>query len=152
MVRLKSEKLRVKILLNESHILPRRYTLTHSDNTGNLYLTIAPDYDKEQISGLYTRFMRDEVLGEWKKSAEGYFLHIYCHIGGGLVYGDIKTRESIFRREMQLVLEAICNGDAELFQKNPELDNASIIVHYQKSGKDYKIEKFGKPTDYFKTK
>ena len=55
--------------------LPRRYTLTHSDVTGELFLTIARDYDKKQIGGWYTRFMRDEVLGEWMqdvgKSKEG---------------------------------------------------------------------------------
>jgi len=46
----------------EAPIAPRRYTLTHSDVTGNLYLTIGPDYNLNQISGWYTRFMRDEVL------------------------------------------------------------------------------------------
>jgi hypothetical protein len=33
-------------------------------------------------------------------------------------------------------------------KKNPDFDIAPIIVHYQKSGKDYKIEKFGEPSDY----
>ena len=46
-------------------ITGRRYTLTHSDTTGELFLTIAPEFDPGQVSGWYTRFMRDEVLGEW---------------------------------------------------------------------------------------
>ena len=148
MVRFRPEKLHVKMLVKELYQLPRRYTLTHSDQTGDLYLTISSEYNKEQISGWYSRFMRDEVLAEWKISEDSPILHIYCHIGGGLVFGDIEMRESIFRREMGLVLEVIRNGDSEFFQKNPEFDNASIIVHYQKSGKDYKIERFGKPADY----
>lgn len=41
---------------------PRRYTLTHSDLTGDLFLTIGREYDEEHISGIYTRLMRDEVL------------------------------------------------------------------------------------------
>jgi hypothetical protein len=63
------EKLRVSYLTGarpDGPLVPRRYTLTHSDSTGNLYLTIGLDYNVKQISGLYTRIMRDEVLAEWK--------------------------------------------------------------------------------------
>jgi hypothetical protein len=45
---------------------PRRYTLTHSDMTGDLFLTIRAEYDQTQIAGLYTLLMRDEVLAELK--------------------------------------------------------------------------------------
>ena len=148
MPRLKPEKLHVSILTDEFQRLPRRYTLTHSDRTGDLYLTIAPEFDKEQITGWYTRFMRDEVLSEWQSSEEGPTLHIYCHVGGGMVFGSVKMREAIFRREMPLVLEAIRYGDKQFFEKNPDFDNALIIVHYQRSGEDYMIERFGAPSDY----
>ena len=57
---------------------------------------------------------------------------------------------TLYARAMPLVLEAIRNGDSKFFEKNPELDNASIILHFQKSGKDYKIERFGVPSDFFK--
>ena len=33
-------------------ISPRRYTLTHSDATGDLFLTIGADYDRRQIGGV----------------------------------------------------------------------------------------------------
>jgi hypothetical protein len=49
----------------------RCYTLTHSDTTGELFLTIGPDFDRAQISGLYTRLMRDEVLAEWREDEDG---------------------------------------------------------------------------------
>ena len=62
--------------------LPRKYTLTHSDSTGDLFLTIGSEYDFEQISSLYTRFMRDEVLAEWQKNNDHYELHIYMQISG----------------------------------------------------------------------
>jgi len=68
MSRLKPEKLHVRFAAGvtpDEPITPRRYTLTHSDATGDLYLTIGPDYDRRQISGWYTRLMRDEVLAEW---------------------------------------------------------------------------------------
>lgn len=148
MVRLRTEKLHATVLADEFQQLPRRYTLTHSDRTGDLYLTIAQEYDMKQISGLYTRFMHDEVLSEWQTSEEGPTLHVYCYVGGGFVFGSVKMREAIFRREMPLVLEAIRNGDTLFFEKNPDFDNAPIKVHYQKSGKDYKVERFGSPSDY----
>ena len=65
MTRLRLEKLHVQFAAGvapDGPITPRRYTLTHSDATGDLYLTIGPDYDRRQISGVYTRLLRDEVL------------------------------------------------------------------------------------------
>ncbi|MFX1499226.1 MAG: staygreen family protein, partial [Promethearchaeota archaeon] len=59
---LKKEKLHVsskQSLESDKDFIPRKYTLTHSDSTGDLYLTIDCEYDQNQISSLYTRFMRD---------------------------------------------------------------------------------------------
>jgi hypothetical protein len=130
-------------------VLPRRYTLTHSDRTGDLYLTIGSDFDREQISGCYTRLMRDEVLAELKKEQDRFFLHVYCHVCGGFVFGNASFREWIFRREMPLVLEAIRYGDRELFAKDPTLDQAEILVHFQRpKAEDSKTQQLGRPSDY----
>jgi hypothetical protein len=48
---------------------PRRYTLTHSDRTGDLFLTIGPDYDQRALRALQVRLERDEVLGDWVLAA-----------------------------------------------------------------------------------
>jgi hypothetical protein len=69
-----------------SPIAPRRYTLTHSDTTGDLFPTIGLDYDRRQISGWYTRFMRDEVLAEWRVAGDGPSPHVFCPVGGGLIF------------------------------------------------------------------
>jgi len=92
--------------------------------------------------------MRDEVLAEWQIMEEGPILHVYCHVTGGLILGNKSLRENIFRKEMPLVLEALRAGDSEFFNENPDFDSASVLVHFQKSGKDYKIESFGKPSEY----
>ena len=44
---------------------PRKYTLTHNDITGSLQLSIGSAYNESQVSGWYTRILRDEVLAEW---------------------------------------------------------------------------------------
>lgn len=44
-------------------IIPRCYTLTHSDITAELFLTIGLTYAYDKIDNN----MRDEVLGQWIK-------------------------------------------------------------------------------------
>ncbi len=138
MSRLDPEKLHVRVegVSLSVFALPRRYTLTHSDRSGDLFLTIGVDFDYEQISGLYTRLMRDEVLAEWKTSQDDLYLHVYCHVSGGFVFGTASLRESIFRREMSLVLEAIRHGDRELIDGDSRLDQAEVLVHFRKSKTD----------------
>ena len=133
----------------EGHALPRCYTLTHSDATGDLFLTIGPEVDRKQISGWTTRFMRDEVLAEWDETDEGAVLRVYCHVSGGLVLGTAGWRDSIFRHELPLVLEAFRYGDRTLFELQPDLDGAPILVHFQSSRRRYRrVERWGTPSDY----
>jgi len=110
--------------------LPRRYTLTHSDRSGEMFLTVGDDYCHEQVSGWYTRFMRDEVLAEWKELDEGFEMHVYCHVSGGLVFGTPRMRLSIFRMHMRTVLEAVRQSDGGIFEERPDLDESMVVVHF----------------------
>ena len=133
----------------EGSVEPRRYTLTHSDSTGELFLTVGLDYDRRQISGWYTRFMRDEVLAEWRTEQDGPSLHVYCHVSGGLVLGPANWRYAIFQRELPLVLEAFRHGDRLLLSASPELDSAPIRIHFRARQPRYRrVESWGKPADY----
>ncbi|UCH05931.1 MAG: staygreen family protein, partial [Candidatus Thorarchaeota archaeon] len=150
MGRLDTEKLHVRLVspvTEEGPVTPRRYTLTHSDRTGDLFLTIGPDYDHRQIRGWYTRLLRDEVLAEWIESTGNPEMHVYCQVGKGL--GTTRFRESIFRRELPLVLEAFRYGDSRLFTRNPHLDQATIWIHFQmKSEEQDTVENWGKMAEY----
>ncbi len=152
MGQLNPEKLRVNYsigVIHETPTLSRRYTLTHSDLTGALFLSIGSDYNYEQISGLRTRAMRDEVLAEWKEDVNGLSLHAYCHVSGGIVFGRASWRESIFRNEMPLVLETLRYGDREFFKANPEPDNSPVFIHFQLSkGNKSTIEAWGTLADF----
>ena len=147
MSRLKPEKLHVRfapVATPEGPVNPRRYTLTHSDATGDLFLTIGPDYDQKQISGWYTRLLRDEMLAEWCEEEDGPALHVYCHVSGGLVVGSAGWRDAIFQRELPLVLEAFRFGDRRLFETQPELDQAPIWVHFHARQPRYnRVESWG---------
>ncbi|NHJ38907.1 MAG: hypothetical protein FK731_02660 [Asgard group archaeon] len=131
-------------LTNEIDFLPRKYTLTHSDRTGDMFLTIGKKYDKEKISKFYVRFMRDEVLGEWKKIDGNYELHLYVHISGGLIFGWAGMRDKIIRNHLPMVYRVIRYGDNELFKKIPQLDDCPLYVHFKSNRKRYnKIERIG---------
>lgn len=152
MSRLQPERLHVCFVGHvtpQEPLVPRRYTLTHSDATGDLFLTVGDDYDQKQIAGWYTRLMRDEVLAEWRDEGDGLALHVYCHVSGGLVFGTAGWRDAIFRRELPLVLEALRFGDSQLFEAHPALDSAPIRVHFQASRARYRrSEVWGAPADY----
>ncbi len=152
MSRLRPEKLHTTFgneVTTGGPVLPRRYTLTHSDATGDLYLTIGSEYDEEQISGWYTRLMRDEVLAEWLDDGEGPALHVYCHVSGGLAFGLAGWRYAIFQHELPLVLEALRYGDRVLFECQPELDDAPIVIHFRSHRRRYRRkERWGTPADY----
>lgn len=152
MSRLNPAKLRVRFLPGADKRgprVPRRYTLTHSDLTGDLFLAIGPEYDRKAISGLHNRLMRDEVLAEWQASKAGFSLQLYCHISGGLSFGPAGWRYQIFQRELPLVLEAFRYGDAEIFVAHPELDQAPIWVSYRAWQRRYqKSERWGAPADF----
>ena len=152
MKRLTPEKLHINFLrgaTSGSPLLARRYTLTHSDSTGELFLSIGLEYNKRQIGGWYTRLMRDEVLAEWKQDEQGYTLHVYLHVSGGFVVGRAGWRYAIFRRELPLVLESMRYGDRDFFTTHPELDQTPIYVHFHSSKSRYhRIEQFGVPSNY----
>ncbi|MBN1304495.1 MAG: staygreen family protein [Anaerolineales bacterium] len=124
--------------LSSSEIsLPRRYTLTHSDLTGDLFLTIGAEYDRKQISGFYTRLMRDEAIAELLEDNLGISMHVYCHVSGGIVVGNAGWRYNIFRHHLPLVLEAFRHGDREWIHAHPLVDEARVIVHFESTHPKY---------------
>ncbi|MBN1683609.1 hypothetical protein JW865_08675 [Candidatus Bathyarchaeota archaeon] len=150
MNRLNPQKLHVTINKELGFNANRKYTLTHSDLSGDLYLTIASEYNNKQISGLYTRLMRDEVLAEFIQDDNYYKLHLYCHISGGLIFGTENFREVIFKRELPLVIEAIYFGDKEFLFSLPNHIDTEIYLHLIFNNKPEKIEKIGKIKDLIK--
>ena len=106
--------------------IPRRYTLTHSDLTGELFLNIEINYAWGKINSL-----RDEVLGEWKKYGSSLYFYVYLHVDQGQYNPSVLAkRTEIFRRELPLALTAIRYGDRYFFNTFPHLDQAPIIVNF----------------------
>lgn len=125
-------------------IIPRRYTLTHSDITAELFLTIGLNYAYDK-----TNATRDEVLGQWIKKDNNYAYHVYLYVDGKLNPVSAAVRNYIFRRELPLALTAIRYGDRAFFSYHKELNNSPIIVFFISSSPYFnKIENWGTFGDY----
>ena len=128
MKRLNPEKLNVEYGLGitpTSPFIPRRYTLTHSDVTAELFLTIGLLFAYDKIGPL-----RDEVLSEWRINHDNLpYMFVYLNVDGS-GSGDPAIRNLIFRRELPLALEAIRFGDRHFFNAYPSLDYTPIWVYF----------------------
>jgi hypothetical protein len=125
-------------------VVPRRYTLTHSDITGELFLNIGINYAYDKINS-----MRDEVLGHWVKLGGYYFFYVYLYVDGHLGPCVTAKRNSIFIKELPLALKAIRYGDKRFYSSYPELDNVPILVYFNSINPYFnRIENWGTFSNY----
>ncbi|WP_160675549.1 staygreen family protein [Clostridium sp. C8-1-8] len=147
MSKLNPEKLFVEFrdgVTTVAPIIGRRYTLTHSDITAELFLTIGLNYAYDK-----TNSTKDEVLGEWIKKNNELYFHIYLVVSKDLNPILTAIRDYIFRKELPLAIEAIRYGDSQLFNTYPELDKSEIIVHFLSTCEHFnKVESYGPYHNY----
>lgn len=125
-------------------VIGRKYTLTHSDITADLFLTIGLQFAYDKVNA-----MRDEVLAEWRTNNGFPFLYVYVYVDGQFDPAVSAVRNAIFRRELPLALEAIRYGDRIFFVAHPDLDNAPIWIHFDSTNPEYnRFENWGTPNDY----
>lgn len=127
----------------------RRYTLTHSDRTGELFLSIGRRYDAESLRALQVRLERDEVLGEWVRTGDRWVLELHMMAQGGLpVFGTGSMRRGIFRYYRPVVLDAIGTADARLLAEHPELADAEVIARFHWRRGRSESESWGRLSDW----
>lgn len=147
MARLNPDKLHIEIragVTPTEPVIGRKYTLTHSDITADLFLTIGLQFAYEKVNA-----MRDEVLAEWRTSNELLFLYVYVYLDGQFDPAVSEVRNAIFRRELPLALEAIRYGDHRFFVARPDLDDAPIWIYFDSKNPEYnRFENWGTPNDY----
>jgi hypothetical protein len=111
-----------------SPIKGRKYTLTHSDETGIMFLTIANEYNYSAIN----QDLRDELLGTWRTYDDSYRLFLYAYVGDSDYFSSL-IKYSAFKYHMNLALQAIIYGDRELLKEYPELTNSPIYIKFDSS-------------------
>jgi hypothetical protein len=129
-----------------SPIQGRKYTLTHSDETGELFLAVGKRYDLDAID----QKLRDEVLAEWKTRNGEYVLMGKVHISTGEFDEKLaKIRYMIFKKEMNLALTGMVYGDREFYVHNPWLLDSPILVHFESVYPEFnEVLYFGTPRYY----
>ena len=147
MKRLNSDKLYVEFRTGATTTEPvigRKYTLTHSDITAELFLTIGLQFAYDKVNA-----MRDEVLAEWRTDNGFPFLYVYVLVDDQFGTASSAIRNAIFKRELPTALEAIRYGDRNFFAAHPWLDNAPIGIHFDSANPEYnRFENWGTPKDY----
>lgn len=120
-------------------IMGRKYTITHSDTTAELFVFVDDKYAEDQI----TR-MRDEVRVTWEKGSREIALIGSVLVDGEDVKGNSYIRNSIFINEMPTALQALRQADRFLFDKEPDLDKTPVFIYFISSNPNYnKIYDFG---------
>lgn len=125
----------------------RKYTLTHSDITGDLFLTIGYSYDLTAIDAN----MHDEVLVEWMIAPQQIpaLFGVVLVSDGQFIEEVAKLRFTIFKEEMTTALQGIVNGDQTFFSTYPLLQNAPIYIYFQSNYPAYRgLYYFGTPKQY----
>lgn len=117
----------------------RKYTITHSDITAELFVFVAKYYAEDQVTE-----MRDEVRIAWEQYTNGLALLGTVIVDGNGVVGNAYIRNKIFYNEMPTALQALRQADRFLFEKEPNLDNTPVFIHFSSSNPLYdKTYKFG---------
>jgi len=114
-------------LTDKNQLIPRRYTLTHSDETGEIFLIIDSEYADYKLAE-----DRQEVLGEWRTTDNcHYFFLGNVHVDSDEnSFEHAKKRYDIFNRELPLALKAIKAGDESFFSCYPQLEAAPIFIRF----------------------
>lgn len=125
-------------------VINRKYTITHSDTTADLFVFVGDNYAEDQITK-----MRDEVKVAWSENEKGLILMGAVTVSGKGIMGNAYIRNKIFYNEMPTALQALRQADRFLFDKNPGLDNIPVLIHFISSNPIYdKVYDFGVIGDY----
>lgn len=125
-------------------VMDRKYTITHSDKTAELFVFVAKDYADDQITS-----MRDEVRVAWGQYEKGLALMGSVIVDGKGAIGNAYVRNNIFYKEMPTALQALRKADRFLFENEPELDNTPVFIHYISSNPEFnKIYDYGMIGNY----
>ena len=144
------QKLSVQLIPPTTFAKPvegRKYTLTHSDITAEIFLDIGYVYNYKSINPK----MRDEILAEWKKDSHGCInLIVKAYVDGGEVSQKVADiRFKIFEKEMVTALNGIVNGDRQFYVNYPFLVDVPIFIYYLSIFPQYRqVNFYGTPRQY----
>ncbi|KGP70779.1 staygreen family protein [Pontibacillus yanchengensis] len=125
----------------------RKYVLTHSDQTGDLFLTVSKTYAMDQVNE-----MRDEVLGKWIVNQNRIEFRGEVFVGNEDIARSIQNiRYNIFNKEMPTALQGIFYGERWLLEMQPFLTQSPIYILFKSNHPEFRgYQSFGYVKDYLK--
>ncbi len=136
-------KLTVNLREDIKDPLKRKYTLTHSDESGMRFLFIGSEYAEDEYDEL-----RDEVIAHWDLFDNKYALRVFCPLACEKSKYSPDERLNIFKRHMPMVLKAIIGGDLEYITSINGLIQAENHIYYCYDKDNKVFESMGKVEDY----
>ena len=122
----------------------RTYTMTHSDETGDIFVTIELNYAPDQ-----TNKIQDQVYMKWLPIEDKFFLYGEVIIDNDTITGKSDISYEIFSREMPLALHAIYTADLPLFEAYPTLNDTPVIINFLSTDPKYdKLHCYGEISHY----
>jgi len=110
--------------------LPRKYTSTHNDDTGEIYISIGHEYNTTLLSSVEARIRESQVIGEWIKKNDQYEIHLKVQVSTKINPNAVIRNEYICK-ELGLVLEGIAFAETALLKLHSYLMNAKIYIHFR---------------------
>ncbi len=124
----------------------RKYTITHSDITAELFVFVARNYAEDQVTS-----MHDEVRVAWELYKGKLILFGSVTVDDKSSEGNTYIRNKIFYTEMPTALQALRQADRFLFDNAPDLDSTPVMIHFISSNPIYnRIYDFGVIGNYNK--
>lgn len=124
------QKMQVRFILPASPTHPlmgRKYTLTHSDGTGQLFLDIGIDFNYEAINGE----LRDEIIAQWQNDWDYRLMGRVYVDNGEYTEEEARTRYNQFKKHMNGALQGIVFGDRLFLSNYPLLLDAPIYILFE---------------------
>lgn len=112
-------------------VLTRKYTITHSDVSAEMFVFIASNYACDKVTAVH-----DDVKIAWEKGEKGLILKGVVDVDGKQA-AMAKIRNKIFLNEIPLALQALRWADRFLFRKSPELDKTPIFIHFKSDSPEF---------------
>lgn len=136
-------KLEVHIRKNPEDPLDRKYTLTHSDETGMRFLFIDEKFAEDQ----YCKH-RDEVIAQWNIVNGAFIFKVECPLECKESKYSADERYDIYKRHIPRVLYAILGGDKDFIAGKDDLMNAKNHIFYYYRNEKYIFEEIGTVKEY----
>ncbi|KGR77042.1 staygreen family protein [Ureibacillus sinduriensis] len=142
------QMMQVRFILPASPIDPlmgRKYTLTHSDGTGQLFLDIGIDFNYEAINGE----LRDEIIAQWQNDWEYRLMGKVYVDNGEYTEEEAHKRYNQFKKHMNGALQGIVFGDRLFLSNYPLLLDAPIYILFESTYPQFReIYNYGTPQHY----